>query len=74
MDELKLNLSSRFMKGIVTKMIAKTIKKKLGYQIDIQLHELTVEATGGKVYIHVNADAEMNNSDFAKLVKCSEED
>lgn len=74
MDELKLNLSSRFMKGIATKMIAKTIKKKLGYQIDIQLQELTVEAVGGKVYIHVNADAEMNNSDFAKLVKCSDED
>ena len=74
MDELKLNLSGRFMKGIVTKMIAKTIKKKLGYQIDIQLHELGVEAIGGKVYLHINADAEMSSSDFAKLVKCSDED
>lgn len=74
MDELKLNLSGRFMKGIATKMIAKALKHKFGYQIDIQLSELTVESIDGRVYIHVNADAEMSNSEFAKLVKCSSED
>lgn len=73
MDELKLNLSTRFMRNIVTKMLAKAIKKKFGYEMDILLHELKVEAVDGRVFIHVNADAEMDKTDFAKLVTQNED-
>lgn len=69
MDALKLNLSTKFMKGIVTKLIAKTIYKKFGYRVDIQLNEIGIEVTGGKAYVHVNADAEINNDELVKIVK-----
>ena len=35
MDELKMSLSTKFMKGIVTKIISKAILKKTGYNINI---------------------------------------
>lgn len=69
MDALKLNLSTKFMKGIVTKLIAKAIYKKFGYKVDIQLNEIGIEVTGGKAYIHVDADAEINNDELVKIVK-----
>ena len=69
MDELKLNLSSKFMRGIVTKLITKAINKKTGYKIEIDLHSLNVEVIDGKAYIHVDADAEINNDELMKIVK-----
>ena len=69
MDELKLILSSRFMKGIVTKIIAKTIKNKTGYEIDIELNEVAVEVIDGKVHLHVDAKAEMQSDDLWHIVK-----
>lgn len=69
MDELKLRLSSRFMNHIVTKIIKKTIMKKFGYQIDISIKDLDVTNINGKIHVHVNADAEMDNSEFLKIIK-----
>ena len=48
MDELKLNLSSKFMRGIVTKLIAKAIYKKTGYKIEVELNSINVEVINGK--------------------------
>ena len=69
MDELKLRLSTRFMRSIVTKIIKKAIFKKFGYQIDILLNELEVETIDGKVHIHANVDAELDNAEFLKIIK-----
>jgi hypothetical protein len=68
MDELKLKLSTRFMKGIVSKLIAKAVYKKVGCNVDIQLNEITVEAIDGKVYLHLDVDAETTKEDFKKIL------
>lgn len=68
-DELKMKLSSKFMKGIVTKLIAKAIEKKLGYKIDILLNEIDVTAKDGKVHLHIDADVETTNEEFKKMLK-----
>lgn len=69
MDALKLNLSTKFMKGIVTKLISKLIYKKCGYHVDIQLNEIDIEVVNGKAYIHANVDAAIDNSELMKIVK-----
>lgn len=69
MDELKLKLSTKFMRGIVTKLISKAIYKKYGYDIDILLNEIEINNEDGKVHLHVNVDAEVNNDDFKKIIK-----
>lgn len=69
MDELKLRLSTKFMRGIITKIISKAIFKKLGYNIDIQLNKVEVETVEGKICLHADLDAEINNEDFMKILK-----
>ena len=69
MDELKMSLSTKFMKGIVTKIISKAILKKTGYNINIQLNEIKLETVDGKVCLHADVDAAINNEDFINIIK-----
>ena len=71
MDELKLVLSTKFMRGIITKMIRKAIFKKTGYEIDIQINKIKVETYDDKICLHMDANAEINSEDFANIVKSS---
>ena len=69
MDELKIKLSTRIMRSIVAKLISKLIFKKTGYEINIQLREIEISNAEGKVQLHIDADADMSNDDFTKLIK-----
>ena len=69
MDELKLVLSTRFMRTLVTKIIAKAIYKKTGYDANIQINELKADACDGKVRVHIDADVEMNSEDLINALK-----
>lgn len=69
MDELKMNLSSKFMRGIATKIISKAVYKKTGYKVEIDLNNINVEVVNGKAYIHVDADAAIDNDELMKIVK-----
>lgn len=69
MDEMKLKLSTKFMRGIVANLISKAILKKVGYEIDIQLNEVQVETEDGKIKLHANVDAEITNDEFIKIIK-----
>lgn len=68
MDELKLNLTSKFMKGIVTKLIGNVIRKKLGYDVDILLNKIDVTASDGKIHLHLDVEAETTNEEFMKMI------
>lgn len=72
MDELKLILNTKFMRGMVTKIIAKAILKKTGYHVDIDLNEISVEVVDGKAHLHVNADAAINTNDLLDIVKSND--
>lgn len=74
MDEMKVKLSTRFMRGIVSKLIAKSISKKYGYKIDIQLNELEINVIDGDANINANVELKMNNKEFMKLMKTIGED
>lgn len=69
MDVLKLKLSTKFMRSTVANLIAKALYKKLGYNIDILLNEIEVRNENGKIMLHVNADAEVDNGEFIKILK-----
>lgn len=69
MDELKLSLTTKFMRGILAKFIAKSIRKKLGCNIDILVNQISVTAIDGKMHVHVDVDGEMTNEDLMKMVK-----
>lgn len=69
MDELKLILSTRFMRTIVTKILAKAIYKKTGYKVNVQINELKADTCDGKVRVHADIDAEMNGEDLMNALK-----
>lgn len=74
MDELKLKLSTKFMRGFVAKQIKKAIFKQTGYQVDIQLNEIAVETKDGRIYIHANVDASLDSEDFVDIIKSTDVD
>lgn len=74
MDMLMLKISTKFMKGIVAKIISKKAYKKFGYKIDIQLNDVQIDMTNGNVRLHIDADAKMNRTEFERLMENIEED
>lgn len=68
MDELKLKLSTKFMKGIVAKLLARFIKQKTGYKVNIQLDDLDILVLDGDVAVKVNAEVRMKSEEFKKIM------
>lgn len=69
MDEMKLKLSTRFMRSMVSKLLAKLISKKLGYKIDIQLNDLDVSVINGETKIITNVELNLSSSEFMRIMK-----
>lgn len=69
MDEMKLRLSTRFMRSLVSKLIAKAIYKKFGYKVDIQLNDLDISIIDGEANINTNVEVKINNGEFMKIMK-----
>lgn len=67
MDEMKIETS--FMKKIMARLIKKAIRKKLGYDIDIHLNELFATVIDGIAHIHFNIDAELDKTEFTKIME-----
>lgn len=68
MDEMKLKLSTKFMRNIVAKVIAKAIYKKTGCRVDIQLNDLDISVTNGEAHISTNVEAKINSDELNKLI------
>ncbi len=66
MDEMKI--SSKFMRNLIAKLVEKTVKKKVGYDVDIQLNELTATVTDGTAHVHLSVDAELNKDELTKIL------
>ena len=74
MDEMKLSLSTKFMRGVLAKLISRHIKKKYGYKVDIHFSEIDLEMVDGQTHVHVNADLELSSDEFKKIMKNVNED
>lgn len=74
MDELRLKLSTNFMRNIVAKLIARAIYKKYGYKVKIQLNELDVWTIDGDTTIKLNVEARLKSDEFNKIMKNIESD
>lgn len=73
MDELRLKLSTNFMRNIVAKLIARSIYKKYGYKVKIQLNDLDIWSIDGDTTIKVNVEANLKSDEFTKIMKSIED-
>lgn len=67
MDEMKLKLKTKFMRGIVAKIISRAIFKSLGVKPNIQINEIEAEMKDGKIRFHINADGEISDKVLLKV-------
>ena len=67
MDEMKI--VSKFTRGIISKAIKMIVHKKTGYDINIQLNNVTTVITDGKTHLHVDLDAEVDKEELIKILK-----
>ena len=69
MDEMKVKLTTKFMRNIAAKAIAMFIKSKYGYKVDIQLNDLDISVVDGETNVSVNVEAKLDSKEFVKIVK-----
>ena len=74
LDFLKLKISTKFMKGIIAKIMSRKIYKQLGYKVDIQLNDIQVDMVDGDVQVHIDVDGKMNKTEFSRLMEKIEEE
>lgn len=68
MDEMKI--TSKFLTGVVSKLLNRTLKQKLGHEIDIQLNGVRVTVgENGRLHAHLDVDCEMDSSELVKILK-----
>ena len=71
---MKLNLTTRFMRGVFAKLISRKIRKQYGYKIDIYFSEIKMDMMDGQTHLHMNVDLDMSSDEFKKLMKAIDED
>lgn len=69
MDEMKIKISTKFMRGIVAKIASKIIANKLGIKADIQLNGISVEKINNKIHLHIDVDADIDETSLLKLTR-----
>jgi hypothetical protein len=74
MDEMKLNLTTRFMRGVLAKLVSRKIKKQYGYKVDIYFNEIKLDMLDGQTHLHLNVDLDMGSDEFKKLMNAIDED
>lgn len=69
MDEMKLKLTTGFMRNIVSKLLARYIYKKTGYKVDIKLNDLDIKYVDGETELKTNVEIKLNSKEFTKIIK-----
>lgn len=69
MDEMKLKLTTGFMRNIVSKLVSRYIYKKTGYKVELKLNDLDVNFVDGETEIKTNVELKLNSKEFAKIIK-----
>ena len=65
-DEMRICTS--FMRGIVSKVISRTLKKRTGCDVAVQLNNLGITLKDGKTHVHLDIDAELDQEELMKLI------
>lgn len=68
MDMLKLNLGSKLLRGIVSKLIVKYIKKHFDCETQLQLNDLKLSYVDGDVIVKTDLQLKVNGNDVKKIL------
>ena len=74
MDEMKLNLGSRWMRKLASKLIVRYIKKQFEVNAELDLDELKISYVDGDVIIKTELELRMDAKESKKILSKLEED
>lgn len=67
MDELRV--SSKLMNTLISKFVRHKVKKCCGQTVNVVFNQIVASVKDGdKVRIHLELDADMNSSEFEKMI------
>lgn len=69
MDEMKVKLSTKMMRGLVSKLITMAIRKKYGCKVDIHFNDLDISFIDGETNISTNVEVKLDSQEFMKIIK-----
>ncbi len=64
-----MKISSKFLTGIVSKIIDKLVRKKLGVDVGVQINSVQATMQEGNTHLHLDVDADMKKEDLENLLK-----
>ena len=66
MDEMKVQ--SKLLRGIISKIISKNVKKKIGSYCDISINEFSFVNDGNKTMVKLNIEAGIETSRIPEIL------
>ena len=66
MDEMKIG--SKFTTGIISKLVSMVIRKKFGYDVQIDINEVIATVNDGKTHVHLDVDAKLTKEELNKIL------
>lgn len=66
MDEMKI--TSKFTTNIVSKIITKILKQKLGYNAELKLNAIRINLDDEQAHIHLDVDADISKEELLKII------
>lgn len=67
MDEMKIKLSTKFMRDMVAKILSKIIFSKFGIKPDLNINDLAVEMKNGKIQFYIDMNGEIDEKVLMKV-------
>lgn len=69
MDIFKINLKTKFMKKVVSKIICKFIRDKFDLDMDLLINEMDINKSGEDAYIKLDVMVKVNEKEINKFLK-----
>lgn len=66
MDEMKI--TSKFTTNIVSKIITKILKQKLGYNAELKLNAIKINLDDEQAHVHLDVDAYISKEELLKII------
>ena len=68
MDEMKLNLGSKFMRKMVSKLLSRYLSKQIGSKVTLDLNALNINFEDGDTVIKTDLELRMDRHEFKKII------
>lgn len=63
-----MKIQSKFMTGLVSRIVKKVLRTKLSCEVDIQLNEFRTTVIDDKTHVHLDLDADLTKEELNKLM------